>query len=74
MGKLEQIIADIAALPDDQREVLLTRIEALLEDAATPGNSVLSDAQVAELRRRRSELGDLATAEEVETFFSRFRS
>jgi hypothetical protein len=57
MGKLEKIVAELEALPEDVRADILEVVEGLIAERAGAG-SVLTDAQVEEVRRRLADPDD----------------
>jgi predicted transcriptional regulator len=68
-----ETVAELRRIASETGESVEALAKRLLEDATTYP-SQLSDAQLADLRERLKNPGPLATAEEVEAFFSRFRA
>jgi Asp-tRNA(Asn)/Glu-tRNA(Gln) amidotransferase A subunit family amidase len=70
MGRFEQIAKKVAALPMDRQDVIAGVIEDAFDGDLNP-RSLLSDAQLQDLRVRIAESSDddIATDEEVEAAF-----
>ncbi len=73
MGKLDQITAALEALPESRREEIATILETLFHGDLHP-ESALNDEQIMDLTARVVDPGPMATAAQVEAFFSRFKS
>ncbi len=75
MGRFEQIALKVAALPMDRQDVIADVIADVFDGDLNPG-SLLSDAQLEDLRIRLEEPFDydIATDEEVEAAFTELMS
>jgi hypothetical protein len=75
MGRFEQIALQVAALPMDRQDVIADVIERAFHGDLHP-TSLLSDAQLEDLRIRLAESSDddIATDEEVEAAFESLMS
>ena len=73
MGKFEQVASALEALPEARREEIAAIIETLFHGDLHP-DSTLTDDQIADLRKRLANPGPIATDEEVEAFFARFKA
>lgn len=71
MGRWERISERVAALSDEEREVVLDAFEALLDEDES---SDLTDEQWAEIERRMKEPPEYATDEEVAAAFAAFKA
>ena len=82
MGKFDQVTSALEALPEARREEIATILETLfhgdlhpesaLLESALP-ESALNDEQIADLRSRFANPGPIASDDEVEAFFARFK-
>ena len=72
MGKFDRVTSALDALPLARREEIGAILETLFHGDLHP-ESALNDAQVADLTARLADPGPLATPQEVEAFFSRFK-
>lgn len=69
--KLSQAIAKVRELPDDQQDAAA---DLLLDFVAHPDDfTILTPEQWAEVERRMAE-NDIASEEEVQAFFARFKA
>jgi len=73
MGKFERVTLALEALPEARREEIAAIIETLFHGDLHP-ESALTDDQIADLRRRLANPGRIATDDEVEAFFARFKT
>lgn len=73
MAKFERVTSALEALPAARREEIAAIIETLFHGDLHP-ESALSDDQIADLRKRLANPGPIATDEEVEAFFARFKA
>jgi hypothetical protein len=69
MGRFEQIAKQVAALPMDRQDVIAGVIERAFHGDLNP-RSLLSDAQLEELRIILLEPMEIASDEEVEAAFA----
>jgi hypothetical protein len=69
MGRFEQIAKQVAALPMDRQDVIAGVIERAFDGDLNP-KSLLSDAQLEELRIILLEPIEIASDEEVEAAFA----
>jgi 5-methylthioribose kinase len=73
MSKFGQITSALKALPAKRREEIAAIIETLFHGDLHP-ESALNDVQIADLRARLADPGPIASDDEVEAFFARFRA
>lgn len=73
MGKFDQVTSALEALPEARREEIADILETLFHADLHP-ESALSDEQIADLRRRITNPGPIATDAEVDAFFARFKA
>lgn len=73
MGKFDQVAAALEALPEERREEIAAIIETLFHGDLHP-ESAPSDTQIADLQTRLANPGPIATDEQVEAFFARFKA
>jgi hypothetical protein len=73
MGKFEQVAAALEALPEERREEIAGIIETLFHGDLHP-ESALSDTQIADLERRLADPGPIASDDEIDAFFARFKA
>ena len=72
MGKFDQVTSALEALPEARREEIATILETLFHGDLHP-ESALSSEQIEDLRSRLANPGPIASDEEVEAFFERFK-
>ena len=72
MGKFDQVTSALEALPEARREEIATILETLFHGDLHP-ESALNDEQIADLRSRLANPGSIASDDEVEAFFARFK-
>ncbi|MDZ4738654.1 MAG: hypothetical protein SGJ03_01980 [Alphaproteobacteria bacterium] len=72
MGKFDQVTSALEALPEARREEIATILETLFHGDLHP-ESALNDEQIADLRSRLANPGPIASDDEVEAFFARFK-
>lgn len=73
MGKFQQVTSALEALPEARREEIAAILETLFHGDLHP-ESALSDDQIADLQKRLADPGPIASDDEVEAFFARFKS
>lgn len=71
MTKFERITAALDALPEARKQEIAEIIEALFHGDLHPGETALSDEQLADLARRLKDPGPIASDAEVDAFFAR---
>lgn len=68
MGRLDRIVANLEALPEDVRDAIINVVDDLIARHDRRG-SLLTDAQAEEVRRRMADPGpDLSDAEADQLF------
>jgi hypothetical protein len=73
MGKFDQVTTALEGLSETRREEIASIIEVLFHGDLHP-ETALDDLQVADLTARLAEPGPVASDDEIEAFFSRFRA
>jgi len=73
MGKFAKVTSALEALPEARREEIAAIIETLFHGDLHP-ESALSDEQIADLREHLANPGPIASDDEVEAFFARFKA
>ncbi|MCE9523029.1 MAG: hypothetical protein K8S25_11445 [Alphaproteobacteria bacterium] len=73
MGKFDRVASALEALPEARREEIAGIIETLFHGDLHP-ESALSDEQIADLRARVANPGPIASDDEVDAFFARFKA
>ena len=73
MSKFGLVTSALKALPEKRREEIAAIIETLFHGDLHPERA-LNDEQIADLRARLSDPGPMASEEEVDAFFARFRA
>jgi len=72
VGKFDRVTAALDALPDARKEEIATIMETLFHGDLHP-ESALTEAQLSDLSSRLANPGPIATAQDVEEFFARFK-
>ena len=73
LGMFAKLTAALEALPEARREEIAAIIETLFHGDLHP-ESALSDEQIADLREHLANPGPIASDDEVEAFFARFKA